>query len=192
MSAPAPSHAGVASTSRPHGHMLPPAHAYAWAVQQRVVIVNGPAGVGKTTVAGRLARRARNGVCIHGDALADFIVTRVDGAVETGLGNVNGATIAANFIRAGYDLVVFEYCFESAAHVRRSSTRTTPSPPVSLFTLRGPFDVVVEREQERVGRRPLRARVAACYRSIESNLGELGNVGPPEEVAAALDELSAS
>jgi predicted kinase len=175
--------------------MLPPAHAYACTVQQRVVIVNGPAGVGKTTVAGLLARRARNGVCIHGDALADFIVTRVDGAVETGLGYVNGATIAANFVRAGYDLVVFEYCLESPAHVRRFLDAYAAAAPVSLFTLWAPFDVVVEREQDRVGRPPLGARVEACYRSIESNLGELGhvvqNVGPPEEVAAVIDELSA-
>ena len=53
--------------------------------QQRVVIVNGPAGVGKTTIGRLLAARAANGVCIHGDALADFIVTRVAGSVEQGL-----------------------------------------------------------------------------------------------------------
>jgi hypothetical protein len=34
----------------------------------RVVVVNGPAGVGKTTVGRLLAARARNGVCIEGDA----------------------------------------------------------------------------------------------------------------------------
>jgi predicted ABC-type ATPase len=164
-------------------------------VHQRVVILNGPAGVGRTTVGRLLARRAPNGVCIHGDTLADFIVTRVDGVVETGLGCVNGATVAANFIRAGYDLVVFEYCLESGAHVRRFLDAYDAAAPVSLFTLWAPFEVIVEREQERVGRGPLGARVEACYRSIGSNLGELGqivpNVGAPEGVAAVLDELSA-
>jgi hypothetical protein len=175
--------------------MVPSRHAYAWAVHQRVVIVNGPAAVGKTTVGRLLAGRAANGVCISGDALADFIVTRVDGAVGTGLGYVNGATIAANFIRAGYALVVFEYCLESAAHVRRFLDAYDATAPVSLFTLWAPLHVVVEREQGRGDRPPLGERVEECYRSMESNLPELGhvveNVGPPAEVAAMLDELSA-
>lgn len=161
---------------------------------QRVVIVNGPAGVGKTTVARLLAARAANGVCIHGDALADFIVTRVDDAVEAGLGYANGATLAANYIRAGYELVVFEYVFEKPANVRRFVDTYDAAAPVSVFTLWAPLDVVVDREQTRVGRRPLGDRVEACYGSMESNLAELGqvveNVSPPDEVAAALDALS--
>jgi len=42
---------------------------------QRVVILNGPPGVGKTTIGRLLAARAANGACIGGDALAGFIVT---------------------------------------------------------------------------------------------------------------------
>jgi hypothetical protein len=109
---------------------------------------------------------------------------------------VNGAAIAANFIRAGYGLVVFEYRLESAAHVRRFLDAYDATAPVSLFTLWAPFDVVVEREQFRIGRPPLGERVEACYRSMEASLADLGrvveNVGPPEEVARALDELSAT
>jgi hypothetical protein len=165
-------------------------------MSQRVVVVNGPAGVGKTTVGRLLAARAANGVCIHGDALADFIVTRVDGAVATGLGYANGATMAANDVRAGYEVVVFEYCFESAHDVRRFFDAYDGPATVSLFTLWAPLDAVVEREQRRVGRAPLGERVEACYRSIESNLAELGrvvqNIGPPQEVARMLDELSAA
>jgi predicted ABC-type ATPase len=44
--------------------------------RQRVVINNGPSGVGKTTIGRLLAARVTNGVCIHGDALAGFIVAR--------------------------------------------------------------------------------------------------------------------
>lgn len=39
-------------------------------------MLNGPSGVGKSTIARLLAGRVANGACIHGDALADFIVTR--------------------------------------------------------------------------------------------------------------------
>ncbi|HEX3331571.1 MAG TPA: AAA family ATPase [Gaiellales bacterium] len=165
-------------------------------MSQRVVILNGPAGVGKTTIARLLAARSANGVCIHGDALSDFIVTRDDLAVELGLAYVNGATLAANSIRAGYELVVFEYCFEAARHVRRFLDAYDAEAPVSMFTLWAPLGTVVEREGRRVDRRPLGDRVEACYRSMESNLAELGevvdNLAAPEDVAARLDALSAT
>ncbi len=106
----------------------------------RVVILNGPAGVGKTTVGRLLAGRVTNGVCIEGDALASFIVTRVPGAVRAGLGYENGATIAANYLRGGYELVVFEYCFEERP--RRAVPRClhdggTGVPLHALGTARG-------------------------------------------------------
>jgi MoxR-like ATPase len=47
-----------------------------------VVLLNGPAGVGKTTVGRRLAASARNGVCVHGDDLRRFVVTREPDAVH--------------------------------------------------------------------------------------------------------------
>ena len=100
---------------------------------QRVVILNGPPGVGKTTIGRLLAARAANGACIGGDALAGFIVTRVAGSVDQGPGYVNGATIAANYLRAGYDLVVFEYSFEHPRHVHRFLEAYDEAAPVSLF-----------------------------------------------------------
>lgn len=164
--------------------------------QQRVVIVNGPAGVGKTTIGRLLAARAANGVCIHGDALADFIVTRVAGSVEQGLAYVNGATLAANYLRAGYDLVVFEYCFEHPRHVQRFLDAYNAAAPVSLFTLWAPLELVQERERARDGPRRLGDRVEACYRSMHANLDGLGrvldNLDAPERIAETLDGLSLS
>ena len=161
---------------------------------QRVVIVNGPAGVGKTTIGRLLAARAANGVCIHGDALSDFIVTRVAGSVEQGLGYVNGATIAANYLRAGYGLVVFEYCFEHPRHVQRFLDAYDAAAPVSLFTLWAPLELLQQREGSRDGRRRLGDRVEACYRSMQANLDGLGhvleNLDAPERIAETLDELS--
>lgn len=156
---------------------------------QRVVILNGPSGVGKTTIGRLLAGRASNGVCIHGDALAGFIVRRESDAVERGLGYVNGATIASNFVRAGYGLVVFEYVFEGASHVQRFLDAYDAAAPVHLFTLWVELAVVQARGRERSG-----DRVVACHEAIGANLGELGfvveNTGDPGNVAARLDELS--
>ena len=124
-------------------------------------------------------------------------MTRDDLAVELGLAYVNGATLAANSIRAGYELVVFEYCFEAARHVQRFLDAYDAEAPVSMFTLWAPLGTVVERAGRRVdqfGRSD--DRVEACYRSMESNLAELGevvdNLAAPEDVAARLDALSAT
>jgi 2-phosphoglycerate kinase len=48
-----------------------------------VVLLNGPAGAGKTTVGRKLAAGARNGVCVHGDDLKGFVVSRDLATVET-------------------------------------------------------------------------------------------------------------
>ena len=144
------------------------------AIQQRIVLLNGPAGVGKTTVGTALASLVPNGVCIHGDHLAGFIVSRVAGQVESGLGYKNGATVAVNFIEAGYELVVFEYVFERPGNVDRFLRAFRARSPVHLFTLWAPLDVILDRERTRTNREPLGDRVAECYRSIESNLGRIG------------------
>jgi ribose 1,5-bisphosphokinase PhnN len=160
---------------------------------QRVVILNGPSGVGKTTIGRLLAGRARNGVCIHGDALAGFIVTREPETVEPGLAYVNGATVAANYVRAGYDLVVFEYVFEEAGHVQRFRDAYDARAPVHLFTLWAELAVVQARARGADRRRRSSERVTACHRAIEANLGSLGTVvdtaGDPDAVAATLAGL---
>lgn len=160
-----------------------------------VVLLNGPAGVGKTTVGRSRAGLAANGACIHGDALAGFIVSRVEGGVESGLGYTNGATLAANFV-AGYDLVVFEYVFERRAHVERfvASFHPPAALPVHLFTLWAPLATVIAREQARPDRRPLGDRVERCYRTLEAALPELGHridngVASPADVARAILRL---
>ncbi len=156
----------------------------------RVVLLNGPAGVGKTTVGRALAALVPNGACIHGDCLKRFVVARTDGAVRDGLGYVNGASVAANFVDADYDLVVFEH----PSHVERFLASFHAPAPVHLFTLWAPLSVVVERERDRLDRERLGDRVVACYRAIETHLDHLGyridTVGlSPREAAAEIYRL---
>src|SRR3712207_3602106 len=68
--------------------------------QPTVVLVNGPPGVGKTTVGRLLAETARNGVCIHGDDLKRFVVAREEGTVEGGLASVGAAALAGIYLRS--------------------------------------------------------------------------------------------
>lgn len=148
----------------------------ALAARARVVIVNGPAGVGKTTTARILAALGRSGACVHGDDLKGFIVRR-DAPVATGLGYRNGATVAGNFIAGGYDLVVFDYVFESPAGIEVFLGAYTASAPVHLFTLWADLPTVLAREAQRHDtRQPLGDRVRACHAAMERHLDELGEI----------------
>jgi predicted kinase len=141
-----------------------------------IIILNGPAGVGKTTTARALAGRAMNGACIHGDDLRDFIVTRRDGSVQQGLGYRNGAAVASTFVDGGYGLVVFEYVFESPRGHDHFRSAYVANAPVHFFTLWAPLEVVRLRERTRDGRRPLGDRVTACWHAVQRNLDDLGVV----------------
>ena len=114
--------------------------------------------------------------------------------MRPGLGYENGATIAANFVRAGDDLVVFEYCFEERRHVQRFLDAYAAPAPVFLFTLWAPLAVVEARERARNGRSPLGERVAACHRAMAARLDELGEVvealAAPPQIAELLDRRS--
>jgi hypothetical protein len=148
----------------------------ALADRPRVLILNGPAGVGKTTTSRTLAAMARSGACVHGDDLASFVVRR-DKPVVTGLGYRNGATVASNFIEGGYDLVVFDYVFEDPGGIRVFLDAYTASAPVHLFTLWADLPTVVAREAQRHDtRRPLGDRVRACHAAMARHLDQLGEV----------------
>jgi chloramphenicol 3-O-phosphotransferase len=157
---------------------------------RRVVLLNGPAGVGKTTVGRRLAATARNGACIHGDDLKRFVVARELGTVEQGLGYVGGAAVADVFLAAGYDLVVFEFVFPRGRHVERFRRALRSDVPVHLLTLWAPLATVAERASARARRDPRGGRVAECWNELAAGLGELGAAidarGPVDEVVAAV------
>jgi len=148
----------------------------AWSSNQRLIILNGPAGVGKTTVGTELAKRNANGVCIHGDDLKRFIKTRTSPQIETGLAYKNGAMLAANYLFAGYNLVVFEFVFENSMQITRFLDSFKYDCPVYLFTLWASYDEIFCREAARTNREKLGTRVAECYNVMLENLPQLGTV----------------
>jgi hypothetical protein len=162
------------------------------AATQQVVLLNGPAGVGKTTAGRCLAAAARNGICVHGDDLKHFVVSRDPDTVQGGLSYVGGAVLADVFLNAGYDLVIFEFIFTQRRHVSgscapcgrmsrcicsRSGRHWTPSP---------------HGEAVRPNRQRLGARVAECWRELAAQLDELGVLidarRPVNEVVQAAHE----
>lgn len=158
---------------------------------KNVVIINGPAGVGKTTVGRLLASLSKNGVCIEGDALKKFIVTKQEGAVAGRLGYKNGASLVRNFLEAGYELVVFEYVFQSKEQIDYflSLLVSASDTRVHVITLWAPLEIVIAREKNRQCRERLGGRVALCYDELKANLASLGRIvmtdkSQPEEIAA--------
>jgi energy-coupling factor transporter ATP-binding protein EcfA2 len=144
-----------------------------------VVLLNGPSGVGKTTVGRLLAGRVRDGACVHGDDLSNFVVSRNDDDVQLGLGYVNAATVAANFVRGGYERVVVDYVFEHPRHVTQFVDAFDVDCDLHVVTLWATGD---------------RRGDDASYARMEPSLGDLGDVVDttgltPEQVADAVEAL---
>lgn len=131
-----------------------------------IVLVNGPPGVGKSTVAGLLFARVPGTVWIRGDDVRAF--APADARVHLGPGATHRAAgaLAAAYVAMGARRVLVDYCFLNVTHVGRLVDALHPSVPVHVVTLWAPLDVVRERERTRTGREPLGRAVDECWRDI--------------------------
>ena len=157
-------------------------------MESKIIIINGPAGVGKTTISKEVAKHGRNSACIQGDHLRHYIVNSNKREVETGLGYKNAAAVATNFINGGYELVVYDYIFEDKTSISKFANNLKVNCPVYLFTLCADKETVRKREASRQSRERLGERVSECYDSISKSREELGVIietkeKTPQEIA---------
>lgn len=160
-------------------------------MESRIIIINGPAGVGKTTVSGLIANYGNNSACIHGDDFPGYIVNRDLKKVATGLGYRNGATVTNNFINGGYDLVVYDYIFEDQTHIPKFLRYLTVDSEIHFFTLWESLNIIIDREAKRLDRDRLGSRVRECYHTMERSLNKLGLIVDtseklPDEIANSI------
>jgi predicted kinase len=140
-----------------------------------VVIINGPPGVGKTTVSRVLASLVPGTVCIRGDDLRAF--SPIDAREHLGGGSTfrAAAVLAKAYLAMGASRVLIDYVFLRRSHVayfRESFGSETA--PAYMFTLWAPLRVVQAREQARVARSPLGSAVEECWNEIDLNRSMLG------------------
>jgi predicted kinase len=160
-------------------------------VAQLVVIVNGPAGVGKSSVAPRVAARAPNAACIAGDELKRFVVTRAEPpTVQLGLAYVGAAALTDVFLAAGYDLVVVDFVFERPRHIRRYTESLRTPVQVLTLTLWAPLEIVHRRREQRARPGGRHGGADRSWHVIADHLDELGAVidacGTIEQTLAAV------
>jgi chloramphenicol 3-O-phosphotransferase len=149
-----------------------------------IIVINGPPGVGKTSVSKALTGLLPGTVCIHGDHLRAFAPEDARAHLGGGSTYKAAASLALTYLGMGAPRVIFDYCFLRPRHVGYFTDGLGPDAAVHIFTLWATLKTVQARELGRVGRTPLGAAVEECHREIEEHLAELGTIVDAENETA--------
>lgn len=163
-----------------------------------VVVINGPAGVGMTTVSRVLARNHPGAISIAGDALRDFAPEDVRNSLGAGSPYRRWRWRCTRCCLSGHGAtrVIFDYVFDDAEKLDLFCSGLPHETPVFVFTLWAPIDRVIDREANRVGRERMGHAVVRTHEAIERNLHKLGwvvsNTEAPERTAQTIMEAIAN
>jgi predicted kinase len=151
----------------------------------QVLVINGSAGVGKTTIGRALARRSPGTIHISGDAVRSFAPANTRDHLGPGSTYRAAAALAASYLDMGAARVLVDYVFDRAETIELFRRGLSAGIAFHVFTLWAPLDEVIHRETTRVGRERMGDAVTKTYEALEHNLAGLGriiaNTGSPKK-----------
>lgn len=153
------------------------------------IVLNGPLGIGKSTLAEALAERIEGCAMLSGDSLVS-----VNPMPQDAVGHLHGAIalLAAHHRDAGYRHFVIEHMWRSSdelADLRGCLETVEPAAEVHVFLLTLPLDANLERIARRqharaVDEREFELRTVADERALlrpDTGLGEPLDVSAPPD-----------
>jgi adenylate kinase family enzyme len=124
-----------------------------------ITILTGPAGAGKSTIAGLLCAQLHRSAHIEVDLLREMIISgyaspipgeadALAAAEQIRLGATNAAALARNFSLAGFEVVIDD-TIETPGYLDVLLSELTGIAPVSFFTLMPDVETLRERDSGR-------------------------------------------
>jgi thymidylate kinase len=156
-----------------------------------IIVLNGPLGIGKSTLAEALMERIEHCVMLDGDSLA-----AVNPPPADGLEHLHAAIelLVTHHRRFGYRHFVLDYLWRSAedlADLRRRLTAIDAGADIRCFLLTLPADEHLRRIEMRQQARAIDEREFELRTVVEERavLAKSSSLGEPFDVSAPLPEL---
>jgi chloramphenicol 3-O-phosphotransferase len=141
-----------------------------------VIILNGPPGVGKTTLAAKLRAFVPGTVAISGDELRAFAPPDARTHLGGGATHRAGGVLSAAFLAMGATRVLFDYVFLRSAHFLYFREALPAALSVHVFTLWAPLEIITERDAARPSRQRLGPGARDSYAEMTQNMAEMGQI----------------
>jgi len=150
-----------------------------------VIVINGPPGVGKSSVTAQLRTLVPGTVAISGAQLRAFAPPDARAHLGGGATYRVAGALASAFMQLGAKRVLFEYEFLRASHLAYFRDALTVSAELHVFTLWAPLECLVERSGGQPDARPSGLTLVDSHREMATNLSQLGQIVETDRLSAA-------